>query len=82
MEHEPALQELEFGGRNKPLMRNGHPIKRPLEMILPIGEEGFKAGKARRDIVFLPDEGLQKPRMVGHTVKDFRCRKTVAPKLA
>jgi hypothetical protein len=50
-------------------------------MILPIRKKGFKAGKARRHVVFLPDERLQKAGMVGHAVEDFRGRKTVALKL-
>ena len=46
-------------------------MKRAVKLAPPEIEEAFQFGVGRRQIVVLPDEGLQHAGMVGHLVEDL-----------
>jgi len=59
-------------------MRDGDGMHRPFELAAPEVEEILEDGKARRDVVLLPDKGLQHAAMIRHAVQDRRGRQPVA----
>src|SRR5262245_56322256 len=72
MQPELAADEAELRGRDQPAMRHSHAIERAVEIGLPKIEELDELGKARREIVILPDVALQQHLMIRKAVDDLR----------
>src|SRR5262245_27487176 len=69
---ELAFDKAEFGGRDQPPVRHANAVERAVEIGVPEAEEIGELGKARGEIVILPDIALQEPRIVRQTVEDLR----------
>ena len=72
MQPEHAVDEVELGRRDQPAMRHPHAIERAVKIGLPEIEKVDELGKARREIVVLPDIALQQRLMIRKAVDDFR----------
>jgi len=51
-------------------VRDANRMQRPLKLLLPEGQEALQLGKFGKQIVVLPNVGLQQPLMIGTPVQD------------
>src|SRR6516164_6605863 len=72
---------LDLGWFDQLRMADANAVERAVKALAPECQEFEQGRKFWRDIVILPDVGLQKSRMIGHAIEDFRCRKTIACEL-
>src|SRR5581483_1347933 len=62
-------------------VRDAHRVQRTFELFLPEGEEAMQLREFRKQVVVLPDVGLQQPAMIGAAIQDVRGGQTVATDL-
>src|SRR5436305_1732658 len=62
-------------------MRDGDGKQGALELPFPKGEEILQRRKVWKQVIVLPDVGLQQPVTIRPTVHDFRRRQTIAKDL-
>src|SRR6516225_3922970 len=67
----PALQDFLAFWQEK---LHGHRVERTVELLLPEGEEILQRRELRKQIVILPDVGLQQRGMIRHAIEDM-CRR-------
>src|SRR5262245_31093216 len=72
MQPELAVDEVELGRRDQPAMRDAHTVERAVKIGFPEIEKAGELGKARREIVVLPDIALQQHLMIRKAVDDLR----------
>src|SRR3712207_6116904 len=77
-----TLNRSELRGLDQLSMGDGDRVQGPGELPLPEIEKVDEHGKAGRQIVFLPDIGLQKGWMIRHAVEDLGRRQPIAFHLA
>src|SRR5262245_52819839 len=63
--------EPQLGGRDQAFMHDAHGVQRPVEIARPEVQESDEPREARRDIVILPDEGLQQVPIIRHAIHDL-----------
>jgi hypothetical protein len=56
-------------------------MQRPLELLHPERQKALQLGKFWKEIVVLPDVGLQQPAMVRTPIQDVRGRQTITTDL-
>jgi hypothetical protein len=78
MQPEYAVDGAKLGWLNQPGMRHGHRVERSIEFFLPEGEEIRQRRKFRKQIVVLPDVGLEQRGMIRHPIEDL-CRRQPVP---
>src|SRR5687767_3262623 len=71
MQAKLAFDEGELGRRDQPPMRDPDTIERAVEIGGPEVQKIRKLGKARREIVILPDIALEEARMVRDAIEDL-----------
>ena len=59
MQPELAFDKAELGGRDQSPVRHANAVERAVEIGVPEAEEVGELGKARGEIVILPDIALQ-----------------------
>ncbi len=77
MQPEDAVDGAKLRWLNQPGMRHGHREQGTVELLLPKGEEILQRREFWKQIVILPDIGLQKRTMIRHPIKDPRRRQPV-----
>src|SRR5689334_11181710 len=73
MQPEHAIDGAQFSRLDQLGMRDADGIERALELVLPELQEILERGKFRKQIVVLPDVGLQQRRVIRHPVENL-CR--------
>ena len=68
----------EFIGLDQFLFGENDGVQRPVQLFLPKTQEICEDGKFWRDIIILPDIGLQEVRPIRHVI-DNLCRGQVIP---
>jgi hypothetical protein len=56
-------------------------VEWPVEAICPELKELSEFGKMRRQVIVLPNKGLQDCLVIGHSIKNFGCREAITLKL-
>lgn len=82
LQPEFAAHRAEIGGSDQILVGDGDPEQLAVELRLPEGEELVELGKARGEIVVLPDVFLQDRGMVGQAVENAGGGQSIARDLA
>jgi hypothetical protein len=72
----PDLSRLDELG-----VADNHAMQRPVKFLLPECQEFNQDGKLRRDVVVLPDKGLQQARVIRDMIEDARSGEPIAGKL-
>src|SRR6185312_981936 len=78
MQPEYAVDGAKLGWLNQPGMRHDHRVEGAIEFFLPKGEEILECREFRKQIVILPDIGLQQRGMIRHPIEDL-CRGQPVP---
>src|ERR1043166_5748594 len=73
-----AIDGAKLGWLNQPGMRHDHRVEGAIELFLPKGEEILECREFRKQIVILPDIGLQQRGMIRHPIEDL-CRGQPVP---
>src|ERR1700751_4959765 len=81
MQPKHAVDGAQLGRLDQPGMRHGDREQRTVELLLPEGEEILQRRKFRKQIVVLPDVGLQQRGMIRHPIEDLRRRQPVTQDL-
>src|ERR1700761_4548728 len=81
MQPEHTVHGAQLGGLDQLGMRDADRIKRSLELLLPERQEILQRREAWKQIVILPDIGLQQRWMIRNPIKDFRRRQPVTQHL-
>src|SRR3954470_1329446 len=81
MQPEHAVHGAQFGRLDQLGMRDGHRVKRTVELLLPEGQEILQRRKFRKHVVVLPDVGLEQRGMIRHAVENLRRRQPVTQHL-
>ena len=81
MQPEFAVDRLELGRLDQLAVRDLNRVQRPFELLLPELEESLQFGEFGKQVVVLPDIGLQQPVMVRAPVQDMRRRQPIAADL-
>jgi hypothetical protein len=81
MQPELGANHPAFGGADEPLVRDRHGVQRAVQFALPEIEEAEQLGELRRQIVLLPDKGLQQIRMIRIPIEDMGRGQAIAPEL-
>src|ERR1700746_2377003 len=81
MQAEHAVDGAQLRGLDQLGMRDSDREQRSLELFLPEAQEIRQRREFRKQVVVLPDIGLQQRRMVRHPIKDLRRRQTVTQHL-
>jgi len=76
-----ASARKDFCGFEESGVREGDSVKRSVEGVSPEIEKPAKHGKVRRQIVVLPNIGLQDRRMIWHSVENSGRRQAVTLQL-
>lgn len=66
-----AVDEAEFGWGDQSLARHFDVVELAVKIIVPECQKLTESRETRCEVVVLPEEGLEKARMVGHVVKNF-----------
>jgi hypothetical protein len=72
----PDLSRLDELG-----VADNHAMQRPVKFLLPECQEFNQDGKLRRNVVVLPDKGLQQARVIRDMIEDARSGEAIAGKL-
>src|SRR5262245_7338889 len=73
---------LEFAGLDELAMRDAHRMQWPLKLFHPECQEAVQLGKFGKEIVVLPDVGLQQPAMIGTPIQNVRGRQAITTDLS
>jgi hypothetical protein len=68
----------QLGGFDQSAMGDLDRMQGAIERFLPEREKAPQFWELWKEIVMLPDEGLQQVRVIGQVVEDLGCRQTVA----
>lgn len=82
MKRQFGAERSQFSRPDQPAMADPDGVERPIELLLPEGEELHERGKPRREVIVLPDIALQQRGMVGKAVENFSRRQAEPLKLA
>ncbi len=78
---EHPVDRFQLGGLHQLGMRNCDGDQRPFQLGLPEGEKILQRRKVRKQIVVLPDIGLQQPTVIGTAVENFGRRQAITGEL-
>src|ERR1700730_13159255 len=81
METKHAIDGAQFGRLDQLGMRDADSEQRAFELLLPEGEKILQRRKIRKQIVILPDVGLQQRGMIRHPIQNLRRRQPVTQDL-
>src|SRR5262245_48433639 len=81
MQPEFPVDCLELGRLDELAMRDAHRMQWPFKLFHPERQETLQLGKFGKEIVVLPDVGLQKPAMIGTPIQNVRGRKAITTDL-
>ena len=73
MKAELTIGKFHFSRGDQALVGHKHRMKLAIKIVTPEMQKFIEHGKARRDIIFLPDIGLQQLGMIGHVIENL-CR--------
>jgi hypothetical protein len=77
LKQKAPIQKPELCRIDQPLVANSDPVDLAVEIAIPEFEKVKEFRITGSHIVILPDERLQKGRVIGHVVEDLRRRQTV-----
>ena len=78
VQREIGRNEAQFGRLDEARMGHQDLVQPPLEILAPEIQEALELGKARVEIVVLPDVALDQRGMIWHPLEDFSRRQAVA----
>src|SRR5208283_3116345 len=81
MKAEFRAQRLDLGRLDELRMADHNAIQRPFKLFLPERQEFDQNRKIRRDIIVLPDIGLQQAGMIWQMIKNLRRCKPISGEL-
>jgi hypothetical protein len=82
MQSKLAFDRADFRRLDQLAMRHRHRMQNALERTLPELQEALQLRELRKEIVFLPNVGLQQPRVVRPPIEDLRGGQAIAIELA
>src|SRR6202022_698732 len=81
MQPEHTVDGAQFSRLDQLGMRHGDGEQRAVELFLPEGEKILQRREFRKQIVILPDVGLQQRGMIRHAIQNLRRRQPVTQHL-
>jgi hypothetical protein len=81
MQPEFAVDGSELRRLDQLAVGHAHRMQRTLKLLFPEIEEAVEFGKFGKEIVVLPDIGLEQPMMIGTPIQDVRGGKAVTTHL-
>ena len=77
MKAEQAVGRVDFSGFDQAGVRDRHRMEDSFERFLPERQKSLQFREFRAEVVFLPDVGLEQPRMIRTPLQDVRGRQAV-----
>ena len=82
MQPEFPADRLELRRLDQLAMRHVYRMQRALELLHPERQKALQLGKFGKEIVVLPDIGLQQPAMIGTSIQDVVSENSIRPGFA